>query len=77
MKDAAIVYCAEYMLCNWNVGSFEGHMGDLNKSYLDSIGISHDTLISIYDKVKSEVELSEIIQYAMQPRSESYLLRKI
>lgn len=74
---AAIVYCAEFMLCNWNVGSFEGDMGDIDEQYLAHIGISHDSLLSIFEKVQNEVEVSEIIRYAMHPPNESMLLRKI
>jgi HD-like signal output (HDOD) protein len=57
----AIVYLAEYILCNWAVGSFEGTIREINAAVWDLIGISPDSLGDIFAKVETEVEKADII----------------
>jgi HD-like signal output (HDOD) protein len=73
---AAIVYLAEYILCNWAVGSFEGTIHEINSSVWDFLNISPDSLGDIYSKVESEVEKADII-LAMELGEKSSDLRLI
>jgi HD-like signal output (HDOD) protein len=57
----AIVYLAEYILCNWAVGSFEGTIHEINSAVWDFIGISPDRLGDVFAKVEAEVEKADII----------------
>jgi HD-like signal output (HDOD) protein len=57
----SIVYLAEYILCNWAVGSFEGTIHEINSSVWDFLNISPDSLGEIFAKVETEVEKADII----------------
>ena len=73
---AAIVYLAEYILCNWAVGSFEGTINEINAGVWDLLKISPDALGDIFAKTEMEVEKADII-LAMEVGEKSSNLRLV
>jgi HD-like signal output (HDOD) protein len=72
----AIVYLAEYILCNWAVGSFEGTINEINSGVWDLLKISPDSLGEIFAQAESEVEKADII-LAMEVGETSSSLRLV
>jgi HD-like signal output (HDOD) protein len=57
----AIAYLAEYILCNWAVGSFEGTIQEINNGVWELLQISSEKLGDMFVKAETEVEKAEII----------------
>lgn len=53
-KMVAVVYLAEYILCNSNIGSFEGHIREIDGSVKEFTGITSDLLDALYLKAGEE-----------------------
>jgi HD-like signal output (HDOD) protein len=72
----AVVYLAEYILCNWAIGSFEGTIKDINPEVWEVLKISPDSLGDMFAKVDAEVEKADII-LAMEMNEKSSNLRPV
>jgi HD-like signal output (HDOD) protein len=72
----AIVYLAEYILCNWAVGSFEGTMGEINGGVWNLLKISPDKLGDMFANAEKEVEKADII-LAMEMGEKNSQLRPV
>jgi HD-like signal output (HDOD) protein len=72
----AIIYLAEYILCNGAVGSFEGTIREINASVWDYLKIPPDTLGNMFAKAEAEVEKADII-LAMEIGEKNSSLRPV
>jgi len=73
---ATITYLAEYILCNWALGSFEGTMGEVNKNLWDMLKISPESLGELFTKAEAQVEQADLI-LAMEMGDKNTQLRFI
>ena len=72
----AITYLAEYILCNWALGSFEGTIQEVNKNLWDFLKISPDSLGELFSKAEEQVERADLIM-AMEIGNKNSRLRPI
>ncbi len=57
----ALTYLAEYILCNWTLGSFEGTIQEMNPSMWDLLEISSDSLDGLFRRAEADVEKADVI----------------
>ena len=54
-------YLSEYILCNTNLGSFEGLITNGNKNILNTLQMTPDMMTGYMRLVEYEVEKSELV----------------
>jgi HD-like signal output (HDOD) protein len=72
----AITHLAEYILCNWALGSFEGTMKDIHKNIWDTLKIPPDSLGTLFSQAEAQVERADLI-LAMEMGDKNTQLRFI
>ena len=60
-KMAAIMHCTEYLLCNNQVGSFEGCFVLEDESLWDFLGITRDVAVELVAKVNEDINQSDLV----------------
>ena len=57
----AVTYLAEYVLCNLALGSFEGTIQEVKKSIWDILGLSPDSMSTLFTKAEIDVEKAVVV----------------
>jgi HD-like signal output (HDOD) protein len=65
----SVVSVAEFILCNWRIGSFEGSIPEIDESILAHLGISASILPDLCNIAITTVSTSDLILSMDQPRS--------
>ena len=72
-----VVSVAEFILCNWRIGSFEGALPEIDTSILEVLGISQSTLPDLFNIAITTVGTSDLILSMNQPRTSQSVLKSV
>ncbi len=72
-----VVSIAEYILCNWRLGSFEGSASEVDESVYRLLGIPVAILPDLYNIALATVSTSDLILALDRPKTSQELLKPI